>query len=75
MLAFLLEVVALEVVDDGEVVDVAATWGDIPMLITFVVLIESSNKFRYAKNKDGGQKFMLDYLQTYFVGALDSRDD
>ena len=67
MLTFLLEVVALEVVDNGEVVDVAAAWRDIPMLITIVILSEPSNKLSYVKNKDGvytGSKY-VNFIITY----------
>ena len=40
MLATLLPVVSLQVVNDGQVVDVAAVGGDVPMLVTRVFLLE-----------------------------------
>ena len=42
------------------------------MLIILVVLSKPSNKLSYDKSKD--KTCELEYLQTYFVGALDSND-
>ena len=74
MLTFLFKVVALEVIDNGYVVDVAAVWGDIPVLITIVILSKSSNKLSYAKNKNRVRPEFNFYLQTCLVGAFDSID-
>ena len=44
MLALLFQVVALEVVDDGEVVDVAAARGNVPVLVASIFLAELTDE-------------------------------
>ena len=43
MLTPFLEVVSLQVVNDGQVVDVAAALGDVAMLIAVILLAELAN--------------------------------
>ena len=45
VLPLLLEVIRLEVVDNGEVVDVSTTGGDVPMLVPWVILHEIPDQF------------------------------
>ena len=44
ILALLLEIVRLEIVDDGKVVNVASTRRNVPVLVALVLLVELPNQ-------------------------------
>ena len=52
MLAPLLEVVALQVVDDGQVVDVAPARRDVAVLVPLVLLVELEDKLLYLTRRE-----------------------
>ena len=69
VLAAFFKIVVLQVVNNGQVVDVAAISGDVPVLVSYIFFLKLSNKLLYTQT-DYRLTKMITSLHAWFLAEM-----